>query len=633
MRPSVAAVFGLLAGLGMTGPVQQKPRAEAVTAQIGLIKEQLPELKGAFAALQTPSAPVSTPEPLPEPSLTEPFEIGEALYDQSRMANAVVSLLSLMQIPVVPDAGAKGPVTSKGITLSESEVHALINHSIDDLVDSGDDMDRLPHTFADLHNGIADLLPGVSVERLAEMYSRAYEARPEDLIAKAMMGRPIEPEMTITRAQIWFLLLDGFAGAAAANGRWGTADRQIPDLKSPNPQWSAEEFREVLARLPLVTAGRFVTITAPDIISTGASAGAPAHVTARVNVTAEPLVSRVTGRTLIAPRAGSLSGQQVTWHVHEESLLHEVGTIVSPVDDPTPIGADGVARFTFQPGVDPAMGAGHLVDDWETVEAKFETRGLVSSAFAVPAPIAGLSIGASRTRASVHLRWRSDARLVLAVFNVYTGINFEIPGLGGGTRDGVDRVYSILDKRADGSYVGRGRAFVSSSQTLRGPASRCAKASITMEQTIRVKAERQTGFGPTHVLDDFQWADSQLNPAGTMATTPPTGGYYRLIFYPKTAPPYGRQCISIIPAGRDRRGWGSEWFVPFNDAQWTTSGQGYGIALRASGPTTYYDMSSVDPLSLPLPELRQAFQLTGRSLWFVAVTTSFDELDRIMQGK
>src|SRR5262245_33147025 len=240
MLPRVALVTGMLAGLSMIGPGQQKPLPEAATKQIAQFKKEVPTLKEAFAALQTPPEPVATAGPLPEPSLTEPFEIGEALYDQGRMADAVVSLLSLMRVAIVPDASAAAPATAKGgLTLSQSEVHALINFAKEDLIEARDDMDRLPHTFAELHKGIADLLPGVSVEKLAEMYTRAYEARPEDLIAKAMMGRPIEPDMTITRAQIWFLLMDGFAGAAAGNGRWGTADKQIPDLKSPNPQWSA----------------------------------------------------------------------------------------------------------------------------------------------------------------------------------------------------------------------------------------------------------------------------------------------------------------------------------------------------------------------------------------------------------
>jgi hypothetical protein len=486
-------------------------------------------------------------------------------------------------------------------------------------------MDKLPHSFADLHAAVAELLPGTSVEQLAEAYTRAYEARPEDLIAKALMGQPIEPETKLTRAQIWFLLMDGFAGAAAANGRWGTADKQVPDLKSPNAQWSAEEWREVLARLPLVTANRLVTLSALDVISPGTTAGGPpVNVTARVDASAPPLVSRVTGRTLIPARAGSLSGQEVTWHVRDESVLHEIGKIVSPVDSPTGVGTDGLARFVFQPGVDPTRGAGQVVDDWETVEARFQTRGLVASAYAVPASLARLTFGTSRVPANLHLRWRSPDVLYVGVLNYYVNINFQIPGLGGGTRDGLDKVYAVLYKRRDGSYSGRGNAEVKATQTLRGGTT-CQKAAVTMSQMVRVKAEPQSGFGPTHILDDFLWAGAQLNLVGTMANPRPDGGYYRLIFSPMTEPPFGRQCISIIPAGRDRQGWGADWFIPFNDAQWTTPEQGYGIALRARGLTAYFDTSSVDPLGLPLPEVKALFQLTGTSIWMVIIARSFNE--------
>jgi hypothetical protein len=628
MLTRTAVATGLVAVLGIAGAGQQKPVPDVV---INKLKSEFPKLTEAFAALGKAPTPSSDAGPLPTASLTEPFEIGEALYDPSRVADAVVSLLTLMQIAVVPDttAGEK-PTSGKGITLSESEVHALINLATQDL--EAGDMDRLPYGFAQLHAGVAELLPGVSVEQLAEAYNRAYEARPEDLIAKAMMGRPIEPDMKITRAQIWFLLMDGFAGAAATNGRWGTADKQVPDLKSPNAQWSPEEFREVLARLPLVTASRLVTITAPDVITQGATAGPPVNVTARVNTSAPPLVSRVTGRTLIAARAaGSLSGQDVTWRVHEESMLHELGKIVTPVDDPTRIGADGVARLAFQPGVDPTKGAGQPIDDWETVEARFDTRGLVANAYTVPATLAGLTIGASRVRANVHLRWRSSDLMFIAVFNSYDAVNFEIPGLGGGTRDGIDTVIAMLHRRADGSYVGQGTGQVTATQTLRG-GTQCQKASVTASQRLRVKAEKQTGFGPTHILDDFVWSDLNLKRLGTMSNPRPDGGYYRLMFYPMTSPgPFGRQCISIIPAELERRGWGYDWFIPFNDAQWTRPGQGYGIALKARGVTMYFDMSSVDPLGLPLPGVKALFQLTGSSYWFVIVAHSRDEFPLLIK--
>ena len=128
------------------------------------------------------------------------------------------------------------------------------------------------------------------------------------------------------------------------------------------------------------------------------------------------------------------------------------------------------------------------------------------------------------------------------------------------------------------------------------------------------------GLGPTKTGDMFVWVDQQ---GGTMKTRPPDGGYYRLEFFPGTSPdiaPSGAPaCVPLVPAGRDRQGFGSNYFISFNDAQWTTSGQGYGIALRAKGPTSYWDFSGLDPLSEApaLRKLKAAFQLTGHSTWYV----------------
>jgi hypothetical protein len=85
--------------------------------------------------------------------------------------------------------------------------------------------------------------------------------------------------------------------------------------------------------------------------------------------------------------------------------------------------------------------------------------------------------------------------------------------------------------------------------------------------------------------------------------------------------------MPFIPAGRDRLGFGAKNFIPFNDAQWTTSQQGYGIALRSRGVTAYYDASSFDPLAGPgLDKIKALFQLTGKSLWLVVAAPSYNEL-------
>jgi hypothetical protein len=685
MRTRTAVVTGVAVFLMFVRAGAQSPDLQELAAQLQQAKEELPRAVAALAAYSTAPQPPSATTALPEASIVEPFEIGEALFDQGRIEQAVVSMLALMHIGVVPDIGASPATTQNArLVLSTSEVRALIDMGREDL-ESSSDIENLPYSFGDLHAAVADLLPGVSVEQMADAYTRAYQAAPDHLIAKAQMGRPIEPETKLTRTQIWFLLMDGFAGAAAGDARWGTADRELPELRSPNAQWSAAEFREVVARLPLITASRLVTVSSPDVITQGASAKpAPVNVTMRASASATALVSRSSGRTLIAARAGSLSGQEVTWHVRDDSALTEIGTITSPLDDPIRVGADGVARFVVQPGIDATHGTGQIIDDFETVDASIDTRGAVAAAYAIPAPLQHLTFGASRARANVHLRWRSADVMWMRVRSRYANVNFEIPGLGGGTRTGVDTAVMELRKRSDGAYVGAAWAEVAMTQALRGPspqARACANAGVKASQVLRVRATPVTecgsaadcasaapmmnapptpsapgappaaarasaanGFGPAHRLEDYFWSDAQYHFGKSMVAEPPDGTYYRLEFFPVTPPNSSAPspCIPFIPAGEGRQGYGASDFIPFNDAQWTTSGQGYAVVRRSRGLTKYIDASSDSPLVFlgqgtnsagddqirrGLTAARTIFKLTGGTHWYIAIAPTREGLE------
>jgi hypothetical protein len=666
MRARTAVVTGIAALLTLVRADAQGGRSENLNRIFQQIKADLPKGTTLLTALST-AGPSPETAALPKPSLKEPFEIGEALFDPGRIEDGVVSLLALMHIDVVPDAGAAQ--NGRGLVLSTSEVRTLADMGREDL-ESSTDIENLPYSFTDLHAAVAELLPAVSLEQMAAAYTRAYEMDPDDVIAKALMGRPIEPEIKLTRTQMWFLLMDGFAGAAAGDARWGAADRQLPDLRSPNAQWSAAEWREVLARLPLVSADRLLAITAPDVITQGtAPRPAPVNITMRANASAVPLVSRSTGRTLIAARAGSLAGQDVTWHVRDDSALMEIGTIASPLDTPERIGANGIAQFVIQPGVAATGSTGQLVDDWEAVQARVETRGVVAAAYAVPASLAPLTLGTSAARANLHLRWRSPDVLILKIASFFAAVNFQIPGVGGGTRTGIDQVGGYLYKRRDGSYVGTGLGEGSNKQTLRGgiaggPAA-CATSDTKTKQWLRVRvtpvtgcgsaadcasaasvmnappqssppgampaaprASAATGFGPAHRLEDYVWWDGPK-----MSVQPPDGGYYRVELFPVTKPDGPENpCIPFIRAEADRRGYGASLFIPFNDAQWTTPGQGYGIALKAGGPTFYSDLSSQDPLGgTPLAGVKTLFQLTGQTMWAVIVGRTEKEFEEMRQ--
>src|SRR5688572_8975853 len=275
MRTSITVVVALLAiltvvGIGaQTSKWEEQHRRDAAMDPKDLARR--PPL-----SLDAPP----TDLPLPKPTLTEGFGIGEALYEESRVPEAIVSLLAQMNIGIIKDAPAAS--AGGGLRLDESEVRALIALAEDDLA-SSTDLSNLPYTFTDLHAAVAGLLPKLTVEQLAEAYSVAYAGATDALVAGVMMGQPITPETRLTRAHIWLLLMDGFAGPAERTARWGTADRTLPDLPSPNPHWTAVEWKEVIARLPLL-ADRLLAVDSPLIAKQGTKGpGQPLNITARVS--------------------------------------------------------------------------------------------------------------------------------------------------------------------------------------------------------------------------------------------------------------------------------------------------------------------------------------------------------------
>jgi hypothetical protein len=499
----------------------------------------------------------------------------------------------------------------------------------------------LPYTFGDLHAAVAGFLPKLTVEQLAEGYSRAYTDATDALVPGVMMGQPITPETRLTRAHIWLLLMDGFAGPAERTSRWGTADRTLPDLPSPNPQWTAAEWKEVIARLPLM-ANRLLVVDSPLVAKQGANGpGQPINITVRVSPQPPAFVSRATGKTLLQPRTGSLAGQQVTWDVREDSILHEIGTVASETGQPVSVGQDGVARFVYQPGADTTRGRGTPMEEWGWVDASAQARSLVSSAYT----IAGLThatetsqsfgvgyddvadenaqarstpwdllLGRSRARANIRLGWWAAQAISISVSNYYD-VSFDIPGLGGGTRFGMDSVDGTLSLRRDNTYRGVVDGHTSGSLRLRGGDTPCNAANqwgSLMQQKLYVIGRPTEGFGITHTLNDYHWLDPGGSIAGSMSQDPPDG-YLSLEFFPAGPPRiYNNSITNFDPCQPPLRAHETQWidrwrwFAPFNDAQWTIPKAGYGIALRKTRGSKYEDFTSA---KIP----------TGSSTWLVIV--------------
>jgi hypothetical protein len=573
--------------------------------------------------LSTPfPAPAATPPPLPAASITEPFAIGEALYDPGRMPQAVMSLLAQMRISV---ASAPTPAGT-ALTLDESEARTLIGLAEEDLR-SASDIDSLPFGFADLHRAVSGLRPELTIDALAATYTRVYESQPDALVAKVMMGQPLEPDTRLTRTQIWLLLMDGFAGPGGANAPYGAADRELPDLPSPNPTWSAAEWREVLARLPLVATSSVLAVES-----------AADGTTLRLASQLPPLLSRFSGKPLVAARAGSLAGQEVTWEVDDEEALRELVTWRTPVGQPTPVAANGVAVFAVASS---AAGPGEVVQEWSSVSASLPGCPLVSSAYTIPPPLCAFVIGSRRVTVPIPIPWRTTDKLWVAIRYDYA-LRLRTP-IGEVRREGQDAAYGWLVRRPNGSYVGTMVGIMGAAQEVRGSTT-CGSTSMSARQELHVEGRMlpkgvipgtgaaQGGNARTRDLESYHWGTPGKQPlefvlGASWDQQPPSDGYLVLEFFPKTAPatfagrtiePDPVACLPLIKATEEQNKKGAAYFIPFNDAQWTIPSAGYAIGLRRAREYYFVDDNNATSV-LGDFSVENAAGESGRARWTVNV--------------
>lgn len=528
-------------------------------------------------------APTPAGDALPPPSIQEPFAIGEAMYDGARVHVAVVSLLAKMRIPIV--APAASATAAGGLRLDTDEVHTLIDLFARDLRSAGD-LEELPYSFADLHAAVAPLLPQLSVDALAAAYQRAYEARAGDLVPGVMMGRPIEPDMRLTRGQIWMLLMDGFA-APDGETAWGTADRELPDAPSPVPGWSRAEWREAIARLPLLPVRR--------LLADESTAGSLSF---RLSAKAPALASRVTGKTLLTAKAGSLAGQQVTWSVPDAAGLDDIATVSTPLGQPVAIAATGVAQLAYEP-LGGASGSGDVVREWRTVTASLPACPLVSSALPVPPPLCGLLIGDRLADFNAQFQWRTTDRLHITIDNGYS-LKLGMAGIGTVTRWGEDIAEGTLVRGPKGVYVGVVRATAESTQTVVGSTD-CKDGHQKAAQALLVEARTVSPqFGSvmnaTKSLELYQWwQPPQTATSGSFATRAPSESYLGLEFFPDGNVTYtagAEDPCRPHPAASSHRKRYDRSFLPLNDAQWLTAEGNYIVGLHRSADYYYVDYNS-----------------------------------------
>ncbi len=558
---------------------------------------------------------------LPRPSIREPFSIGEALYDPSRVPAAVVSLLDLMGVPVVADQAAAD--RAPGLTLSEAEVRALIDQGVEDASAAAENEEgSLPYSFADLHTFVAPFLRDANVEQLAERYAEAYERRPDDLVPKVLMGQPIVPETPLSRVQIWLLLVDGFVGpgarAAAADlgdgrqtgrptlavyrrgasseppipvaapaGRWGTAQGPLSSLV--NRLLNTVDLPWVMAHLPLIQSRVPLTISPANGVAHEGHGGSGARVQfeARIGAPAAPVVAP-SGRPVLIPLASpTLSGHDMRWNLApaDKDKFDDHGTLQGTLGSWVPSNGKGALPLSYVPKRENANGVGSRQRENALLRAQMRTWDLLTSRYELAPEFQGLKShfkGLTMATAPVRLEWHSDG-LDLLLTNVYD-VALDFGPLGKTHRYGLEGVRGSLQKLSDGTYRGVVRARSLSEHVGGGLGKVCPEAQSDGTQWLTVKAK------PVSSLNRNQ------DPAKLEVKSGRTdGGYLALTFEQASEPVFvARDACQDADELLRKEGGARFHLLPFNDARWWTPEVPFVIAIPRQGKMVYDDKSLAD---------------------------------------
>jgi len=551
----------------------------------------------------SPKQPAVRPEPcepdeeIPAPSLTEPFAIGEALYDPGRVADAIVSLLELMGVGIDKADGTPLRPGAKGggaFRLTEPEVRRLIAMGRADATAAAK-RGRPPYSLRDLHKAVSPLLPTLTIEGLAAAYSKAYQANSDALVPQVLMGQPIEPGTRLMRTQIWLLLVDGFVPPGAKNPApaWGSAGKLLPPLPPPIPGWSKADWLDLVPQLPLL-AWRPPLEIAPQPARTHeghGGLGTPVTLSARIGILPKQGVPPSRGLSLLKPRTQGFGERLITWNAPEAGTLLEHGSVSPALPSTATTDASGSVRVVYTPKAEAANGRGSVSSETLEVSATISQWDLVSARYEMPAQLRGFLIGDVTSCGAIEVSWHTGASqgggskgggtsaggsLKIKITNHYDVV-LDLGPLGGGKRKGEDGVEGTLELQADGTFRGILKGYAKGTQELHGLGRSCATATSDGTQELLAIGTPVPSFGPAHKASDYAWTSGR-----------PDGGWLSLEFFPTTRARYAQRdpCQTEIQQTDDPN---KPWFLPFNDAQWTIQHAGYGLALPKSGKLVYKD--------------------------------------------
>lgn len=602
-----------------------------------------------WPGLHRPVTPVptpvpGTPGPLPSPSITEPFAIGEALHDPARVADAIVSVLPLMGIEIIPDDPAQVVFGGPRVQLQESEVRALIEIGRADVQAWAGDPSA-GQTFNELHRRVRSLLPDVSVEDLAAGFTAEFERTPDSVVAQLLMGQPLEPETPLLETQIWLLLADRAVALRARSVATRMGPRIVPVQSAPTLSWSVTNGSAIDAalRMPLILSAALEVAPVQGHEGHGGS-GRP--------FTAE---GRARGRAIVftgtSPRPpmlaapSSLAGMAVEWATDDAVRRHTN----APASRQATVGAGGVASLTMTPRAEAARGRGEEMSEPGAVTLTADMFELCERLYPSSPSGTGLCEVTQGRKVSSQgvatLEWHDDDVIDVTITNTYD-VGSRLAGL---TRNGEDFATIKLAREEDGTYHGGGILMVFS--RTRMPGESCGISLSWQAATVvgvpiakdvasarsgQVSGVPPKGGGPatlalsmgaafytpvhlpTHyTLKQAGQADAQL---------PDQPLYLRLEFFPVTAPAYARQdgCHDEIPGPTSRA---TPNFIPLNDAQWTIEGfhgsggdpnrAGYSIAVPAEGTLRYEDLTSNSPTTVG--SFNFGNLLEAQSIWYITI--------------
>ena len=550
--------------------------------------------------------PPDVPPPLPEPTISEPFGIGQSLYDPANIEQAVVSLLDVMGVEIV---AADGTVLRAGadrgagrITLTEDEVRGLIQMARDELQGDAGESGVGSVTVADTYDAVQDSLPAdFSADDFAAAYDEAFKSQPDSLAAGVMLGMPITPETRLLRVQQWLFFVDGFPDAeelaiGASTGRrstalaqqsggntLGAAAQNLPPAQSPVPGWNSREYAAVIRLLPTLAFRVPFTVTGGNrgVHEGHGRPGDTLQLTAQYR---RPQDIVTNGGHVLIEAGNPGAGLAVKWNSYSPSTLSDHGQVSPRVGSTVATDGSGSSRVTYQLKQEPSNGRGEFVDEPGSLYAEVLQSHLIIDAYNLPQELLPLGLGGATRKVgklNFQIAWHDEDYIKLKMSNPYdftldVPVGIDIMTL---ARIGTDSVEGTLTHHDDGTYRG----------TVSGETEGTADGTFQTPLAGSECHDHQSGTQMLYVVGTFELG----MPAPDPSLYSLVGGSYaeeklNLAFYPASEP-FGNStlCQPFIPfPGGGPHGQQAGNYLPFNDTRWSTPDVGYSIFLPADDPAT-----------------------------------------------